>query len=517
MKTGCFRESCVLALFSGIGIALSAEADVRLPSILGDHLVLQQQSQVELWGWAYAGETVEIETSWGEKALAVAAKNGVWKACVKTPKARPLSQGVHPEHIDFSVAKNENAVRIQDVLIGEVWLCSGQSNMTMMLGSDYPAGRNNWFGDKFLAKETGKTNRPGLRVFNVEKTALLEPKDDCKGVFPDHVMFPKAGEFPVPPVGCGWRACSPECAPYISAVAYYFGAAIQEKLDVPVGVVTSAVGGSNIQAWTALDALRKIPGLEKAEPAAHRIGNAGLYNGMIAPITPMEFRGVLWYQGESNAGASADEYAVLLKTMIADWRARFHSDELPFGIVQLANYGVPSEGAAGSKAAQIRAAQAAVARDVPHVGLAVAIDLGEFRIHPPDKRDVARRLVLWAKAKVYGESGTVFQSPVYRCQSVEGGAMRVWFETPVPLAIGTLDEAGCFRETPDAPLVRFEIAGEDGKFVRASARVDGDSVLVSAKEVQKPVAVRYAWADNPAGCNLYNKAGLPASPFWTGT
>ena len=487
-------------------------ADVRLPTVLGDHMVLQQNGEVTLWGWAYEGEKVVIETSWGVQTQVVADARGEWRVKVKTPAARPLRQGLHPEAITFTVP-NENRVQIKDVLIGEVWLCSGQSNMTMMLGPDYPAGNNGWYGEKSWKAESRHTGRPALRVFNVEKTARAVPQDDCKAVLPDHITLPENEKGLAPDLRAGWQLSARDTAPYFSAVAYYFGVRLQEKLDVPVGLVTSDVGGSPIEAWISLEALRSLPAYAHTTNKVHRLGAAALFNGMIAPLTPMTVRGVLWYQGESNVGASSTGYAALLKTLIADWRGRF-AQGLPFGIVQLANYG---NSPADTKAALIREAQAAVAEDVPDTGLAVAIDLGEATIHPPDKRDVANRLALWARAKLYGEKHLTYQSPRHHSHAVEEGKLRVRFDTGgSPLMVGKLDGSGDIKPTPKEKLCWFEIAGGDGKFVPADAVIDGDSVVISSPEVPAPTAGRYAWATNPRGCNLYNKAGLPASPFRTG-
>jgi sialate O-acetylesterase len=497
-----------MALVAGV---LSAQADVRLPAVLGDHMVLQQQCEVTLWGWAYAGESVLIETSWGVKTQTSANASGTWRVTVRTPAARPLSQGLHRETISFTVP-GENSVQLKDLLIGEVWLCGGQSNMTMMLGPDYPAGNNGWYGDKFWPEELPRTDRPALRVFNVEKTARAEPQDDCKGVLPDHIFLPKNAEGLTADLRTGWQISSRDTAPFFSAVAYYFGVKLQETLNVPVGLVTSSVGGSPIEAWMSVEALRRLPAYAQATNKVHRNGPAALYNGMLAPLTPMTLRGAIWYQGESNAGASTADYAALLTALIADWRAHF-GKELPFGIVQLANYGEPWR---GTRATLVREAQAAVAAQTPGVGLAVAVDLGEVRIHPPDKRNVADRLARWARAKVYGDTKLVFQSPLYKSCAVSGGKIRLQFDTGgARLMVGQLDDLHTVREASGQKLQGFELAGGDGKFVTADAVLEGDQVVLSAAEVPSPTMARYAWATNPQGCNLYNHAGLPAAPFRT--
>ena len=243
--------------------ALCAALTSACTSILSDHMVLQQRPRGSyLWGWAsYEGETVIVETSWGVKVETKADARGEWRVKVKTPAAQPLSRGIRREWITFTVP-GENRLQIKDVLIGEVWVCSGQSNMSMMMGPDFPEGHNGWYGEKFWKEESAKTDRPALRVFNVEKTARAEPQDDCKGVLPDHITLPRNADGLTADLKTGWQACGLETAPYVSAVAYYFAAMLQEKLDAPVGIITSDVGGSPIQTWISLDALRKLPAYE---------------------------------------------------------------------------------------------------------------------------------------------------------------------------------------------------------------------------------------------------------------
>ncbi len=498
MKPG-FR--LIVLLLASLAPLPVVRADVRLPALISDRMVLQQNSSVRLWGWSYEGETVDIETSWGETARTTGNARGEWSVRVKTPAARQLDAGVRPEHITFT--SRQNTVQIRDVLIGEVWLCSGQSNMVLMLGPDYPAGANQWYGEKFWAEEQSRTDRPGLRIFNVEKRACLTPADDCRGVLPDHVRLPKNEEGLLPAVRHGWQSCSPETAPFISALAYYFGATLQEELGVPVGVVISAVGGSSIEAWMSREAIADVPGLAGTESKVGLRGPIGLYNGMIAPLAPMTWRGVIWYQGEGNTRTGASRYAGLLEKFIHDWRRTFEDPELPFGIVQLASYGKVLAEPSDSNVALVREAQADVAARVPGVGLAVTIDLGAETIHPPNKRDVGRRLALIAFAKAYGRS-VVCSGPTFDHFVSQGSSLRVYFKN---IAGGLVAK--------DGPLRRFAIAGADGKYVWAEATIEGDSVVVSSPQVAQPVAVRYAWANNAEGCNLYNQAGLPASPFRT--
>jgi sialate O-acetylesterase len=246
----------------------------------------------------------------------------------------------------------------------------------------------------------------------------------------------------------------------------------------------------------------------------------GLFNAMISPVIPYAMRGVIWYQGESNTGSldQSEQYKTLFPTLIADWRARWGGGDFPFIFVQLANNGTPDRTQRENSWAVLREAQTQTLAKSPNTGMAVAIDVGsDITIHPTDKQDVGQRLALWARAKTYGEKGLVYQSPLYKSYAVEGSKIRVLFDTGgSPLIVGKKEGLNPVVETPTAKLDRFEIAGADGKYVWADALIDGESVVVSSPEVPNPVSVRYAWTTNPQGCNLYNKAGLPASPFRTG-
>ena len=504
LKKRCFPFDLSVFVAALALLASTAKADVRLPALICDHMMLQQKTEANLWGWAYAGETVEIEASWGEKVKAVASSNGVWSVKIKTPAAQPLDKGLHPETITFRVS-TENAVQVKDVLIGEVWLCSGQSNMAMMLGPDAPAGRNNWYGEAFWNEESAKPDRPALRLINIEKSASLVRQPDCKSLMPDHsTPVPEANGL-FPDTMYGWQACTKKTLPWFSAVAYYFGVKLQEKLNVPVGLITSTVGGTAIQCWISLDALRSLPG--KADVATElanpfKKAPSVLFNSMIAPLTPMTIQGVIWYQGESNANDSG-AYQQLLSTLISDWRTQWKNPALPFYIVQLANFGKVTEQPVGHTWANIREAQLNVARTVTNTGLAVAIDLGDTSIHPKNKRDVGQRLALIALARDYGKE-LEYSGPSYESMCIEGRSIRLKFS-----------HQGGGLVAKNGQLKQFAIAGADKKFVWADAVIDSETIVVSGPNIEAPVAVRYAWAANPEGCNLYNKAGLPASPFRT--
>ena len=490
------KRLLIASLSIAVLFPLCARADVRLPDVLGDHMVLQENSDAMLWGWAYAGETVLIETSWGIKTQVVADAKGEWRVKLKTPAAQPLDKGLHPENITFTVP-GENAVQLKDVLIGEVWVCSGQSNMAMILGPDYPQGNNNWFGEAFWKEESKNAERPGLRLFNVEKTAAATPQVDCKGVIPDHIRLPKDKDGLTPYVKRDWQICTFETATYFSAVGYYFGATLQEKLNVPVGLVTCPVGGTPIESWISLDALHTLPDYSKATTEVHRNGNAALFNGMIAPLTPMKIKGVLWYQGESNMGMGS-RYGILFQVLINDWRRRFDNAELPFYFVQLAPFGNGRSG----QAAALREAQAS-ALQLKNTGMAVTNDVGEpGNIHPKNKRDIGRRLAWQALNKTYGYKEIAADGPAFQALTFKDGKLNITFQ----------DLGGGLISRDAKPLNCFEIAGPDHKFVPATAIIEGDEVAVSSPVVSQPKTARFAWGDGDVP-NLMSKNGLPAAQF----
>lgn len=485
-----------VAAVAWLGWGLSARADVRLPAVLADHMVLQQETAVTLWGWAFAGEEVVIETSWGIRTNAVADAEGAWKVKVRTPKAQPLRQGLHPESLSFTVP-HQNMVQLKDVLIGELWLCSGQSNMAMLLGPDSPPGNNKWYGEAFWQAEAARAHRPGLRLFNVEKTGALTPQADCKGVMPDHVTLPKDSQGLTRELMRGWQACTPETATYFSAVAYYFGAELQDQLGVPVGLISSDLGGTTIQSWMRLEALRTVPGYAQAVAQVHRSGAAAFFNGMIAPLTPMTLQGVIWYQGESNVPAPA-EYGPLFQTLIQDWRRQFGAEDLFFYFVQIAPYSYRK----GTAAAELRAAQSS-ALQLKNTGMALSLDVGEPKnIHPPIKRTIGQRLAWQALAKTYGRKDVVADGPSLQAVRRENHQLHLTFRN---LGGGLVARDG-------QALRCFELAGADGQFAPATAALVENKLVVVSPEVAEPQAVRFAWgeADIP---NLVSRNGLPVAQF----
>ncbi|MEI6807155.1 MAG: sialate O-acetylesterase [bacterium] len=476
-----------------------ASATVRLPDVLGDRMVLQQQADVSLWGWAFAGETVLVETSWGVKTRGVANVRGEWSVKVRTPAAQSLTKGLRPEHITFTVL-NENAVQIKDILIGEVWLCSGQSNMEMVLRPGYPPGWCAWFGEASWDEESRKAERTGLRLFNVTRAVAATPQADCTSTLPGHGLQPADASGLIPASKRGWQTCTSEARPCFPAVPYYFGSALQDKLDVPVGLVAANVGGTPIECWMSLDTLHSVAGYSNVTITALNpfAGSpSSLFNGMIAPLVPMKIQGVIWYQGESNVG-NPIPYAALFQALIADWRKAFDCVDMPFYFVQIAPYRYGR----GTKPAELREAQAA-ALQLKNTGMALTIDVSDVsNIHPKNKKDVGNRLALQALAKTYGHREIAADGPMPESLTAGSGKLRVVFQ----------EVGGGLVARDGKPLTCFEIAGENGSFVAAEAVIEGRTVVVFSTAVAQPKAVRFAWGE-AAVPNLTSGNGMPVAQF----
>ncbi|MCX5675360.1 MAG: sialate O-acetylesterase [Planctomycetota bacterium] len=507
------RHAARLTFTVAVVVALGAlaQADVKLPAIIGSNMVLQADMKAPIWGWADPGEKVTV-TLGDQKAEAAADKDGKWQVRLEAMKA-----GAGP--LEMTVA-GKNTLKLANILVGEVWICSGQSNMAMSVKSS---------GDS--DKEIAEAKYPKIRLFKVANVTSDTPLTDVKGQ---------------------WEECSPETVPGFSAAGYFFGRDLFKALGVPVGLVHTNWGGTPAEAWTSREGLESEPTLkpiyeryeqtlaaypkakesweavkdkriadwEKAAQKAKADGKAAprkpgppaapgtgagrpscLYNGMIAPLIPLGIRGAIWYQGESNAGRPL-EYRRLFPAMIQDWRKHWGQGEFPFLFVQLANFMARKDEPADSNWAALREAQT-LTLALPKTGQAVIIDIGEGNnIHPKNKQDVGKRLALAALAGTYGKD-VVYSGPMYESMKAEGDKVVLKFK-----------HVGGGLVAKGDKLTGFAIAGEDKKFVWADARIDGDTIVVSAKDVAKPAAVRYAWADNP-DCNLYNKADLPACPFRT--
>jgi sialate O-acetylesterase len=461
----------LLAILLLAGFA--GNANIRLPRIFNNHMVLQRGTVNQIWGWADARERISI--SFAGKTIKVrAGKNGEWKARL------PVMEYGGPYVLRL---KGKNEIELKDVMIGEVWVCSGQSNMEMMVR----AAKNS-------QAEIAAAQYPAIRLFTVPKKVAKFPQDDLD-----------KGE---------WVECAPGTVGSFSAAAYYFGRYLCNELKVPIGLIHSSWGGTVAETWISgstmekdEDFVKRLQRLKATDSIKANWPNdfpTLLYNGMIHPLIPYGIKGVIWYQGEGNRDR-AWQYRHLFPSLINDWREKWHRDTFPFLFVSLANYLQPVDTPAASKWAELREAQA-MTLSVPQTGMAVAIDLGEAGdIHPKNKQEVGRRLALNALKIAYGRS-LVYSGPLYDAFETAGGAIKIRFNhTGGGLAVKNGD-----------PLKGFAIAGEDRQFYWAEAELVNDStILVHADKVPHPVAVRYGWADNPDTINLYNKEGLPAHPFRT--
>ncbi|MCE0497745.1 MAG: sialate O-acetylesterase [Methylacidiphilales bacterium] len=537
-----------------LGMIGSLRADVKMPAIFGDHMVLQQEMTLPVWGTADPGEKVTV-TVGAETAAAAADATGKWM--VKLP---PLSNGSAPATMTVA---GKNTLTFSDVLVGDVWVCSGQSNMEFDLGGNHSFG-----GAANAATAVPAANDPQLRFFVVQKKTALEPVSDVVGK---------------------WEVCTPDSAALFSAVGYFFGQELRHSLNRPIGLIGTYWGGTPAQAWTSISGLQKEPALKAyvdqynrnvanypkamaeqpakiaafhtaltawnhdvnpgyqaalkawtdADNKAKAAGQpeppkpqpstpmprppvgpdggsnsaANLFNGMIAPLIPYAIKGTIWYQGESNAG-NGPEYRTLFGRMITDWREKWGEGDFPFLFVQLASFDAgPVPNWPYLRESQLKTLS------LPNTGMASAVDLGDFHnlknIHPLDKLDVGLRLALAAKHVAYGQN-LVYSGPIYDSFTVEGNAIRVNFtQTGGGLIIGRppwIDPS--VAPWPVDKLTGFEIAAADGNYVPADAKIDGNTVVISSPQVTQPVFVRFAWS-NVVKANLYNKEGLPAAPFRT--
>ncbi len=485
-----------LLLCFGVG----AHGEVRLPGIFADHMVVQRNLPVHVWGMAAPGETVSV-TFRGETRNATADEYGRWSLYLKPGKAGgPFAMTV----------QGTNKIALQDVLVGDVWIASGQSNMEFVMA------KGDYRGVKDEKKEIAAANYPRIRLLYIARRSSNYPLSDAA------IQQP-------------WAACTPETVANFSAVAYFFARDVQEQEKIPIGIVDASWGGTPAEAWASLDALSANASLmpvfaqraqmmnalptdlleekkEQEETAAAKAAGkpvptfpwrpepeswrpAGLYNAMIAPLTPFAIKGAIWYQGESNAFPDAFPiYGELFRTMIQDWRSKWAQGNFPFLFVQIANWNP------GKLWPELREQQRE-ALILRKTAMAVTIDIGDpDNIHPKDKQDVGLRLSLGARALGYGEP-IEYSGPSLRQVTTENHELRVWF-----------DHAQSGLVSRNGELRGFTVAGADGKFLPAQEKIDGDTVIVSNASIQNPMQVRYGWAPNP-DCNLYNGAGLPASPF----
>jgi sialate O-acetylesterase len=519
MKKNFSRRLAIIAamVFAALG-SLPAAAAVRLPTVFGDHMVIQQDKPITVWGWAGPRETIIVRLS-GQEAKATAGEDGRWQAVLPAVKA-----GGGP--LEMSVSGPTGApVVIKDILAGEVWLCSGQSNMEWWLASTYSP-----------TPEILRASDPQIRLFNIPK---------------------RTAAWPQPDVDAKWTLCTPQTAASFSAVAYYFGLELHNKLGVPVGLIESAWGGTDIEPWTPPAGFAAVPEIKPLLAAAERrleqyrqaltmtvpaweawvremrkaVAAHGpipakpvepvnpfdspqtptaIYNGMIHAIVPFGIRGAIWYQGENNRN-DVSAYAGKMEALIRGWREIWKQGDFPFYYVQLAPYYYPynRENPDGDVPDFLRLpliweAQASILA-LPNTGMAVITDITDLTdIHPRNKKEVGLRLALWARARTYGETGLVYSGPLYKSMTVDGGKARINF-----------DFTGSGLMTNDgAALKWFEIAGDDHLFYKATAEIEGTTVVVHSPKVAAPKAVRFGW-HQMAVPNLFNGEGLPASPFRT--
>jgi sialate O-acetylesterase len=495
----------LLQISSVVALLISAtfsNADVKLPSLFSDGMVLQREKPIAIWGWADDDEKVSVQL--GNEEASTQARDGRWKVLLPKMKAGgPLKLKV----------QGKNQIELSNVLVGEVWICSGQSNM------EWPLRLS--FEPQTAIEKAGNSK---IRLLTVPKLKANEPVQDIQA---------------------RWVECAPNTVSNFSAVAYFFGRDLQKSLGIPIGLIHTSWGGSPAEVWMResilaenplykteiLDAYgdqlkwseAEIKKWESEKTAAEAEGRkftrnrpwlpwkpAELYNGMIAPLLPYTIRGAIWYQGESNAGR-AWQYRMLFADMISNWRLDFGQGDFPFLLVQLAPWDrnkkreilditkEPGE----SDWAELREAQLLATKVLPNVGMAVITDVGDKDdIHPTKKEPVGARLALAARKIAYGEK-IVASGPTYRSLEIDGDKAIIRF-----------DDTGRGLEAHGGILQGFTIAGADRKFVWANAEIKGDTVIVSSPSVPEPVAVRYGWSDYPV-VNLFNKNGFPASPFRT--
>lgn len=469
IRTACY----VMLMF--LMIVFSAQAEVRPAGIFSSDMVLQRNQPIVIWGWADKGERVSVTFNNATRKAKPDA-TGKWSVIF------PEMQAGGPFEMKI---QGKNQITFTNILIGDIWICSGQSNMGFALRNGVDA-----------EKEIAAANYPSIRLMTIPRMMPPEPMADIKGTT--------------------WKVCSSESAPGFSAVAYFFGRDVFKDINVPIGLINTSWGGSNVEAWTSMDYLTRVDKyrnypdvmaetLKKAEPGKDIHPNqvhTSLYNGMIHPILDLRVKGVIWYQGESN-GYEGILYRTLFPNMIKCWRDKWQQPDLPFLFVQLPNYKEEVDEPGDSNWAKLREAQL-MTLSVPNTAMTVAIDVGDAEdIHPKHKQPVGYRLSLNALRLVYGKS-IVDSGPIYESMRTEGDKAVLSFKN-IGGGLVAKDKYGYLRS--------FAVAGSDKKFYWAKAMIKGDNVIVYSDKVSNPVAVRYAWADNPADANLYNTEGLPASPF----
>lgn len=455
----------------------SIGAKVLLPEILSDNMVLQQNAKVNLWGKSDPGKTIEIRPSWTSEITKVKVDpKGNWKVSVVTPSASFTPYSI-------SISDGEK-VMLNNILVGEVWFASGQSNMEMPLNGF-------WNNPVLKANETIAMagQNEGIRFVTIPKTAAMEPQETVKGM---------------------WQECTPENAPGFSATAYYFALTLYRALHVPVGIIVSSWGGSRVESWTSREILETYPDVDLSEKAINSLNPMFrpmlMYNGMIHPLIHYTIRGFIWYQGEANVGKH-DVYAERLANMVDLWRKDWGQSSLPFYYVEIAPW-IYGDGETGTSGALLREAQFKAQSLIPNSGMISTNDLVEDyeknNIHPRNKIDVGKRLAFMALSQTYGHTGVAGHGPEYKSMEIKDGKIHLSFDHA---------ENGFSRTVG---INGFEIAGDDRIFHPAKVEVDVNNriLIVSNENIPNPIAVRYCFKNFQIG-NLYNTRELPVVPFRT--
>lgn len=455
--------------------ATLTNAEIKLPAIFGDNMLLQQNTNARIWGWSDKGQSVCITTSWDNKTYTVDADiSGKWESNIKTPTASNQTY-------DIKISDNKSSIELHNVLIGEVWLCLGQSNMEMPMKGfkGQPIEGSN--------EDIFRSRNQNIRIITVKRTSNLEPQDNFIGE---------------------WKEATPQTVKEFSATGYYFGRLMNEMLDVPVGLILSSWGGSWLESWMSKEILSsdfkdvKLPQSLEDVKEKNRTPTT-LYNGMIHPIKGYTIKGALMYQGESNYDR-AKQYPALFQTFVKETRRIWRQGEFPFYYCQIAPYNNPPEKNGDFNGAYLREAQYKSARVIPNSGMVVLMDIGEeFCIHPKKKKIGGERLAMMALAKTYGMTGYAYESPTLGGMTIENSE-----------AILSFDNAPMWLTSYGKELKNFEIAARDKVFYPAKAEIKRSKVVVSSDKVSKPVAVRYAFKDFAEG-DLFSTEGLPLSSFRT--
>lgn len=455
------------ALFLICTLPLFLFSQIRLPSFFSDHMVLQQKEEVRFWGWDEPGQKIIIRADWGSSASAHTDEDGKWETSIRTPSAGG------PFQITISGSRE---IILNDVMTGEVWICSGQSNMVMTLRSTYRHQPTYNGTDAIL-----KANQSRIRMYTAATDASLTPLEDMKGQ---------------------WKTSSTENAAGFSAAAWFFGNQLEKVLDVPIGLIVTAWGGSKIEAWMDESSLLKSGITSIPDQMPERAQNHAptlLYNAMLKPLAPFTARGFLWYQGESNVG-NAEEYTDLFSNMIKLWRHDFENPDMPFYFAEIAPYNYGDH-----NSALLREAQLKTMENIPNTGMASTIDLGNCtNIHPGDKENVGRRLALWALSQTYGLEGFQYSGPIFKY-------MERTDDHKIKLSFNHADYG---FSTFGSPLKGFEISDSNENFHPAQAEISGSAITVWSDQVQNPKEVRYGFSNCPEA-TLYNTEKLPAPSFRT--